>query len=142
MPVDDSTEITHDAMNNCMFTKEDDFAWSADKPFAVVLGTSSTCLPKRKLLDGPANGVRNADIVVGGEGDRSGFKYCKLPKIGFVPESDRFAFGFLDPSVVIRGCHLIPAFAQGRTGRLLRANSTFARNPGEKKDWINYYVGM
>lgn len=75
-------------------------------------------------------------------GDRSGFKYCKLPKIGFVPESDRFAFGFLDPSVVIRGCHLIPAFAQGRTGRLLRANSTFARNPGEKKDWINYYVGM
>ena len=71
--MDDSTEITHNAMNNCMFTKEDDFAWSADKPFAVVQGTSSTCLPKRKLLDGPADGVRNADIVVGGEGDRSGF---------------------------------------------------------------------
>ncbi|KAK7689421.1 hypothetical protein QCA50_007213 [Cerrena zonata] len=75
-------------------------------------------------------------------GYRSGFKYSKLPKIGFVPENDRFAFGFLDPSVVIRGCHLIPAFALGRTRRLLRSESTLARKVGERKDWMNYYVGM
>ena len=75
-------------------------------------------------------------------GDRSGFKYAKLPKVGFVPETDRFAFGFLDPSFVIRGCHLIPAFALGRTRRLLRAKSTLARKIGEKKDWVNFYIGM
>ncbi|KAK7696333.1 hypothetical protein QCA50_000987 [Cerrena zonata] len=76
-------------------------------------------------------------------GSRSGLRHSHLPKIGFVPEDDRFAFGFLDPSVVIRGCHLIPAFAMGKTGRLLRAGiSTVARKPGQRKDWVNYYVGM
>lgn len=76
-------------------------------------------------------------------GTRSGFRHDRLPKIGFVPEDERFAFGFLDPSVVIRACHLIPAFASGKTGRLLRAGiPTVARKPGERKDWANYYVGM
>ncbi|KAG1808227.1 uncharacterized protein BJ212DRAFT_1485167 [Suillus subaureus] len=31
-----------------------------------------------------------------------------LPKVGFIPDSPS-AFGFLDPSVVLRACHLIPA---------------------------------
>lgn len=75
-------------------------------------------------------------------GDRSGYKHAKLPKIGFVPESDKYAFGFLDPSVVIRGCHLIPTFTSGRTGRLLQMGTSLARKPKEKKDWVNYYVGM
>jgi hypothetical protein len=47
-------------------------------------------------------------------GHRSGFKVGRLPRIRFVPDSDDQAFGFLDPSLVIRGCHLIPAFAQER----------------------------
>ncbi|KAK7688185.1 hypothetical protein QCA50_008555 [Cerrena zonata] len=75
-------------------------------------------------------------------GDRSGFRFAKLPKISFVPENDRFAFGFLDPFVVVRGCHLIPAFALGRTRRLLHSESTLARRVGERKDWMNYYVGI
>lgn len=77
--------------------------------------------------------------------DRSGFKHSRLPKIGFVPETDKFAFGFLDPSAVIRGCHLIPAFAFGKTHQLLpsaRGTQTAARRVLEKKDWVNYYVGM
>ena len=133
---------THNTVHNCVLAEQDDLARRTDEPLPVCSLAGGLSFANGKLLDSAADGVRDADVVVGGEGDRSGFKYCKLPKIGFVPESDRFAFGFLDPSVVIRGCHLIPAFAQGRTGRLLRANSTFARNPGEKKDWINYYVGM
>ena len=49
-----------------------------------------------------------------------GFRHCALPKIGFVPkDSDSPAFGFLDPSLVIHGCHLIPAFVDGCTDHLL-----------------------
>ncbi len=63
-------------MDDRVFTKQDDLAWSADEPFTVVLGTGSTCLPERELLDSPADGVRDADVVVGGEGDRAGFDEC------------------------------------------------------------------
>ena len=46
--------------------------------------------------------------------------HCALPKIGFVPkDGDSPAFGFLDPSLVIHGCHLIPAFVDGHTDHLL-----------------------
>ena len=73
-----------------------------------------------------------------------GRKQAKLPKIGFVPDSDEFAFGFLDPSLVIRGCHLIPAFADSRTSALLQTRGpTEARQMlGIDDDWASYYVGM
>ena len=71
---------------------------------------------------------------------------ARLPKIGFIPDSDEFAFGFLDPSLVLRRCHLIPAFEDGRTTELLTTTTTCsiteARPSGEKDDWANYYVGM
>lgn len=35
-----------------------------------------------------------------------GRKRATLPKVGFIPDSDEFAFGFLDPALIIRGCHL------------------------------------
>jgi hypothetical protein len=75
-------------------------------------------------------------------GHKYGFKAARLPKIGFVPETDDQAFGFLDPSLVVRGCHLIPAFADGRTSELLATPHTAARLPGEIDDWAAYYVGM
>ena len=68
-----------------------------------------------------------------------------LPKIGFVPDSDEFAFGFLDPSLVLRGCHLLPSFEDGRTEELLTTPNnlaTEARPSGEQDDWENFYVGM
>ncbi|THV02220.1 hypothetical protein K435DRAFT_836569 [Dendrothele bispora CBS 962.96] len=72
---------------------------------------------------------------------RHGFKSARLPKVGFVPDTDDYAFGFLDPSQVIRACHLIPNFANGRTLELLRAPGiTAARAPGETDDWANFYV--
>ena len=69
---------------------------------------------------------------------------ARLPKIGFIPDSDEYAFGFLDPAVVLRGCHLMPAFEDGRTTGLLTTVSsiTEARPSGEQDDWTNYYVGM
>ncbi|KAF8146033.1 hypothetical protein K438DRAFT_529438 [Mycena galopus ATCC 62051] len=52
-------------------------------------------------------------------GYRAGIQRARLPKVGFVPESDPYAFGFLDPAHVIRGSHLIPDFSRGRTNDLL-----------------------
>ncbi|KAF8233085.1 hypothetical protein L208DRAFT_1116901, partial [Tricholoma matsutake] len=70
-----------------------------------------------------------------------GFKTARLPKVGFVPDTDVAAFGFLDPSLVIRGCHLIPCFTSGRMPDLLSTSSlTAARQPDEVDNWANYYV--
>lgn len=67
----------------------------------------------------------------------------RLPKIGFVPDTEDNAFGFLDPSLVLRGCHLVPVFANGRTSGLLRTSLPSAgRSIGEVDDWVNYYVIM
>jgi hypothetical protein len=75
-------------------------------------------------------------------GHRWGFKRARLFKVGFVPDTDESAFGFLDPSLVLRGCHLIPAFNDGKTTDLLRASSTVARPPGVMEDWRTFYVMM
>ena len=63
----------------------------------------------------------------------------RLHKIGFVPSSDEGAFGFLDPADVVRACHLIPAFADGRTTALL-GFSPIARAPDVRDDWERFYV--
>jgi len=75
---------------------------------------------------------------------RHGFRYARLPKIGFVESTDEYAFTFLDPTQVIRGSHLIPAFAEGRTSALLQATKSVARvlDPDEENDWVNFYVNM
>ncbi|KAF7372504.1 hypothetical protein MVEN_00112300 [Mycena venus] len=72
---------------------------------------------------------------------RSGFKVARLPKVGFVQEDDPNAFVFLDPALVLRGCHLVPAFAVGHTSALLKTVSPTAARPlGESDDWANFYV--
>jgi len=75
-------------------------------------------------------------------GHRYGFKAARLPKIGFIEEDDESAFGFLDPSLVLRGCHLIPAFFDGRTSELLATLHSAARPPGEFDDWVAFYVNL
>jgi hypothetical protein len=76
------------------------------------------------------------------QGYRSGIQHARLPKVGFVEESDRDAFGFLDPGQVIRGAHLIPAFAAGRGVSSLGYGKSLARPGGQLDDWEEYYVGM
>ena len=74
-------------------------------------------------------------------GYRSGSKVARLPKVGFVEDTDDDAFGFLDPDLVIRGSHLIPDFNSGRTSELMPYDgTTAARSPDEKDDWMNLYV--
>jgi hypothetical protein len=75
-------------------------------------------------------------------GHQWGFKAARLFKVGFIPDTDSSAFGFLDPSLVIRGSHLIPAFNDGKTTDLLTAQTTAARPPGQTEDWRAFYVMM
>jgi hypothetical protein len=76
------------------------------------------------------------------QGHKCDMKHTRLPKIAFVEESDSDAFGFLDPGQVIRGTHLIPAFASGRGVSSLRYGKSLARPEGQLDDWEEYYVGM
>ncbi|KAJ3804874.1 hypothetical protein F5876DRAFT_82487 [Lentinula aff. lateritia] len=76
-------------------------------------------------------------------GYHSGFQCGRLPKVGFVDEADLFAFGFLAPAHIIRGCHLMPSFSDGRTAGLLQTSEpTAARKTDEIDDWQFFYVGI
>jgi len=71
----------------------------------------------------------------------AGWATRRLHRVGFIPSDDVGAFGFLDPKDVIRGVHLIPAFAHGRTDELLPLS--IARQPKDHdRDWVYYYVMM
>jgi hypothetical protein len=81
-------------------------------------------------------------------GHRHGFCRGVLPNIGFVPLTDDYTFGFLDPKHVIQGCHLILAFTCGRTSDLLPVKNTDGRclqcygQACETDNWMNFYVNM
>lgn len=60
-----------------------------------------------------------------------------LDTLRFVPMVNPDAFGFVDPSDVLRGCHLIPAFHKGRLHPDRIAMSTMAR---DGDDWKQYCV--
>lgn len=89
--------------------------------------------------DSPSHEVKCMDVLFvrwfGWEpGHRSGFSAHCLPRIGFLPEDDPDAFGFLDPNIVVYGVHLIPAFSLGKTEELL--GRSFARHANDDdKDW-------
>jgi hypothetical protein len=76
---------------------------------------------------------------------RAGFKRKRLHRLEFLPQSDPDAFGFLDPDEIIRGSHIVPAFARGRTTELLSSGS-IGRLPREgltkDQDWRYYYVNL
>ncbi|KAI0357196.1 hypothetical protein OH77DRAFT_141434 [Trametes cingulata] len=71
---------------------------------------------------------------------RSGWAAKRLDRVGYVPESDDGAFDFLDPDDVIRGCHLIPAFAEGRTSSLLGPSALSRPSSNHDEDWERFYV--
>ncbi|PCH42858.1 hypothetical protein WOLCODRAFT_74514, partial [Wolfiporia cocos MD-104 SS10] len=71
-----------------------------------------------------------------------GFQTHRLHCIGFVPDDDRNAFGFLDPDNVLRAAHLILAFADGHTDRLLGSSGACQIHGEDDMDYENYYVNM
>jgi hypothetical protein len=72
-------------------------------------------------------------------GWKAGWKARRLDRLGFIPEGSAEAFSFLDPSQVIRGAQLLPAFSQGKSYSL-RFRSRLALPSGGEDDWDRYYV--
>jgi hypothetical protein len=60
-----------------------------------------------------------------------------LDPIRFPPMADKHAFGFVDPKDVLRGCHIVPAFASGRA----RVDGIgLSRLACDAQDWSRYRV--
>ncbi|KZV89008.1 hypothetical protein EXIGLDRAFT_797345 [Exidia glandulosa HHB12029] len=70
----------------------------------------------------------------------SGWAARRHDRIQFIPSTDPRAFGFLDPALVIRGAHLIPAFAHGRTHDLLRSFGPSIARDSPDGDWKYFYA--
>jgi hypothetical protein len=67
----------------------------------------------------------------------AGWEARRLHRVGFV--EGRGAFGFLDPADVIRGVHMIPAFAYGTTSEFLGPSLARQRSENDE-DWVYYYI--
>lgn len=61
-----------------------------------------------------------------------GFKKRRLHRLELIPADDPSAFGFVDPDDVIRGTHLIPAFAHGHS----------TESTPQMVLWKYYYVNL
>jgi hypothetical protein len=71
-------------------------------------------------------------------GHPGGFKKRRLHRIGLLDPTDPESFGFINPSDVLRGVHLIPAFSIGKTPAMpenLDADDN-------DTDWDCFYVSM
>ncbi|KAI0054410.1 hypothetical protein BV25DRAFT_1768684, partial [Artomyces pyxidatus] len=83
---------------------------------------------------------------------RAGWDARRLHRIGFIPcdDPELEAFGFVNPSDVVRAVHLIPAFHHKRTADLLPGRSiarqveefSVSRREKELTDWRFFYVDM
>jgi hypothetical protein len=71
------------------------------------------------------------------ETTRAGWGGRKLDRLQFAPWGADDAFGFLDPSDVLRSCHIIPAFATGKRHADRKSLSFLAH---DSTDWTAYYV--
>lgn len=71
------------------------------------------------------------------ESSQNAWSLRKLDQIQFPSMTEEDAFGFIDPSDVVRSCHIIPAFAKGK----LHADGIGLSFCAEdSSDWAAYYV--
>ncbi|KAF8190150.1 hypothetical protein BJ912DRAFT_799703, partial [Pholiota molesta] len=73
----------------------------------------------------------------GGPDPCLGWTTSRLDRLSFPPVAAQDAFGFVDPSLVLRSCHLIPAFSHGKRHDDGVGLSSMAK---DGKDWKSYYV--
>ena len=71
---------------------------------------------------------------------QSGWRARRLPRIGLLEEGNPEAFGFLDPSDVVRASHLIPSFKFGHRGLVTTPSGLSISRL--HKDWIYFYVAL
>ena len=67
----------------------------------------------------------------------AGWEQCSLDKGRFVLMHRAGAFGFIDPMDVLRCCHLIPAFADGKQHL---DGIAISQNTHDADDWKYYYI--
>jgi hypothetical protein len=67
----------------------------------------------------------------------AGWQTFRLDRVKFLPLTDDNAFGFVDPLHVLRGSHIVPAFARGRPHMICDNISLLARNAS---NYNQYYV--
>ncbi|KAG1834042.1 hypothetical protein DFJ58DRAFT_719381 [Suillus subalutaceus] len=60
-----------------------------------------------------------------------------LGRVCLMPLSNHNELGFVNPAVVLRACHIIPAFSRGQHNPNECGISPLA---GDKNDWYEYYV--
>ena len=72
---------------------------------------------------------------------KSTFEAKRMYQVGFLDGDSDEAFGFINPSDVLRAVHLIPSFVSGCTSGI--GISPLARRPEEDdQDYVCYYVNM
>ncbi|KAF9046642.1 hypothetical protein BJ165DRAFT_1611041 [Panaeolus papilionaceus] len=85
------------------------------------------------------------------DGHDFGRHQARLPKLRFASDDDEFAYGCLDPSLVLRGCHMIPAFHDGPKIPSTSGSPETQQVKYHGRDlmieeslnkWKNYYVGI
>ena len=73
-------------------------------------------------------------------GHSAGWSARRLHRVGFLSADSPGAFEFIDPFDIIRGVHMIPAFAYGKFNEL--GKPVAERPADDNEDWLYYYVGM
>lgn len=66
------------------------------------------------------------------------WKSCRLERVRLSPTGDNDSFGFIDPSDVLRGSHILPRVAKGR---LHKDGKGFSKCALDSTDWAEYYIG-
>ncbi|KAF7317385.1 hypothetical protein HMN09_00474800 [Mycena chlorophos] len=117
--------------------------------YAQLLGVYKVVVCILDLASGEMGAEKRMDVLfvrwMGQEpGYHASIARARLPKVGFVPDEDENAFGFLDPDLVIRAAHLVPEFAGGKTNYLLDCidDSSIARMAGDDADYQAFYVNI
>ena len=70
--------------------------------------------------------------------ESSGWGNSKLDRVRFPPMNEDSSFGFVDPKDVLRGCHIMPSFANGRRHV---DGIGISRCAQDGQDYHSYYVG-
>jgi hypothetical protein len=65
------------------------------------------------------------------------WKDHKLDSVFFPPMASKGAFGFVDPSDILRASYIVPMF---RSGRVHTDLVSLSRCANDSHDWKHYYV--
>ena len=75
---------------------------------------------------------------------KAGFLHRRLHRLSLCASNVEDSFGFLDPDDVIRGCHLIPAFAHGKLTEpeSPASGASQGEQPEDVLHWKYHYVNL